>query len=94
MSKLDEYLAKVRQTLTFASHYVPEASLSDAHTLIEHGEPAEGVCYIAWAIANAGVRVPRELILSIYELTEGLVSDEDLPPDLWQLASDAEELSE
>ena len=61
---------------------LPEILRFDAIELIEHGEPAEGLCSLAWAIVNAKVRVPRELIDAIYKYTSGLVDEKHLPPDL------------
>ena len=50
------------------------AALDDAQHLIDHGEPAEGVLYLAWGIANERRAVSTECVETIFELTDGLVA--------------------
>lgn len=78
----EEYLGAVRAVAWRAGDYISAAGLADVHDLIEHGEPAEGLCYLAWAIVNAQVRIPRDLIDSIYEYTAELIDEEFMPPNL------------
>jgi len=82
----EEYLGRVRATAWRAAEYVPAERLEEVHRLIDHGEPAEGLCSLAWAIVNAHVRVPRDLIEAIYEYTAELIDEEFMPPDLGDYA--------
>lgn len=78
----EEYLGRVRATAWRAAEYVPADRFDEVRRLIDHGEPAEGLCSLAWAIVNAQIRVPRDLIEAIHEYTFGLIDDAFMPPDL------------
>lgn len=78
----EEYLGRVRATAWRAADYVPAERLEEAHRLIDNGEPAEGLCSLAWAIVIAQVQVPRDLIDAIYEYTAELIDEEFMPPNL------------
>lgn len=78
----EEYLGRVRATAWRAAEYVPSERLEEVHRLIDHGEPAEGLCSLAWAIVNAQARVPGDLIEAIYEYTAEIIDDEFMPPNL------------
>ena len=82
----EEYLGRVRATAWRAAEYVPADRLEEVYELIDHGEPAEGLCSLAWAIVNAQVHVPRDLIEAIQEYTAELVDDEFMPPNLGDFA--------
>jgi len=83
----EEYLGRVRATAWRAAEYVPAESLEEVHRLIDHGEPAEGLCSLAWAIVNANVSVPGDLIAAIYQYTAELIDDEFMPPNLGDFVS-------
>lgn len=83
----EEYVGRVRAIAWRGAEYVPVAQLEEVHRLIDHGEPAEGLCSLAWAIVNAQVSVPADLIEAIYEYTADLVDDEFMPPGLRELAN-------
>ncbi len=78
----DEYLGAVRALAWQAGDYLPEERLTNVRSLIDHGEPAEGLCSLAWVIVTDGVRVPRNVITAIREFTDGIVDEEFMPPDL------------
>lgn len=82
MSALDDYLGRVRATLWAAAEIVSAAGLAEAQRLVDHGEPAEGMCILAWVIVNEDVRVPAALIRDIRELSEELVPADELPASL------------
>lgn len=82
MSLLDDYLGRVRATLWLAADHVSASGLVEAQRLVDHGEPAEGMCALAWIIVNEDVQVPAALIRDIRTLSEELVPPEDLPPSL------------
>lgn len=82
MSSLDDYLGRVTAALWLASEYVSATGLAEAQRLVDHGEPAEGMCILAWVIVNEDVRVPASLIRDIRALSEELVAAEQLPPGL------------
>ena len=76
----DRYWGRVHGLRIALAGALPPDAFVQADSLIEHGEPAEGVCYIAWALHNAGVTGPEWAIQEVQELTEGLVAPEHLPP--------------
>ena len=78
-SAQDRYLGRVEALRIALAELLPSDAFAQADSLIEHGEPAEGVCYLAWALHNAGVRVPEWAIQDVQDLTEGWVEPEDLP---------------
>lgn len=78
----EEYLGAVRAVAWQAGEYLPAERLVNVHSLIDHGEPAEGLCSLAWVIVTDGVLVPRNIITKIREFTSGLVDEEFMPPDL------------
>jgi len=55
--------------------------LDQAQHLIDHGEPAEGLRSLAWAIKEADLRVPGAEIHEIKALTAELIRPEHMPPD-------------
>lgn len=83
----EEYLGAVKAVAWQAGDYLPEDRLTDVHDLIDHGEPAEGLCYLAWAIVSERVQVPAHLIDAVYEFTAELVDDESMPSDLRDYAA-------
>ena len=78
----EEYLGRVRATVWRAADYLPGERLEEVHRLIDHGEPAEGLCSLAWVIVSEQVHVPASIIEAIYEYTTELIDDEFMPPDL------------
>jgi hypothetical protein len=78
----DDYLGRVRATAWWAAEYVPQSRLDEVYELIEHGEPAEGLCTLAWAIVRERVFVPGGLIEAIRELTAHIVDAAHMPSDL------------
>ena len=58
---------------------VPEIELRDAKSLLNHGEPAEGVSNLAWVLAKAETRVPEHIGETIRDLTAGWIAEDDLP---------------
>jgi hypothetical protein len=82
MTDMENYLGRVRATVWLASDYVSAAGLAEAQRLVDHGEPAEGMCVLAWVIVNENVQVPAALIQDIRVLSEELVPAEDFPATL------------
>lgn len=58
---------------------VLDLDLRDAESLLNHGEPAEGISNLAWALAPAKKDVPPHLAETIRELIASWVADDDLP---------------
>ena len=58
------------------------AGLAEAQRLVDHGEPAEGMCVLAWVIVNEDVLVPAGLIQDIRVLSKELVPSDELPATL------------
>lgn len=84
----EEYLGRVRATVRWAERYIPADRIEEVHQLIDHGEPAEGLCSLAWVIVNEQTKVPLDLIQAILRHTDGLIDDEFMPPNLDDYASD------
>lgn len=82
----EEYLGLVRATAWHAADYLPAERLEEVHRLIDHGEPAEGLCSLAWVIVSERIHVPVSIVDAIYEYTAGLIDDEFMPPDLRDFA--------
>ena len=78
---MEAYLGRVHGLRIALADLLPSGAFAQADSLIEHGEPAEGVCYLGWALHNAGVQAPDWAVRDVQELTAGLVDPEDLPPE-------------
>lgn len=84
----EDYLGRVRATAWQAAEYLPRSRLEQVHRLIDHGEPAEGLRALAWAIVRESIKVPSSLIQAIREGTAELIEDESMPADLDQFAQE------
>ena len=80
MSAMEDYQGRVQAILWRAAELLPDVETSHAQHLADHGEPAEGMCSLAWAIVSAGIRVPMSLIRDVQDCA-GLVPEEFMPPD-------------
>lgn len=78
----EEYLGAVRAVAWRAADHLPAERLANVDRLIEHGEPAEGLCSLAWVIVSDRVQVPMSLIIAIREYTAELIDDESMPSNL------------
>jgi hypothetical protein len=58
---------------------VPAIDLADARSLLDHGEPAEGVSNLAWVLAQEGVPITKEMAAKVRRLTAEMIVPEDLP---------------
>lgn len=81
-SAMEEYLGRVQGLRITVGDFLPAEALTDADSLIDHGEPAEGVCYLAWALHKAHVEVPAWVNEAIQDLTQGMVDPAHMPPRL------------
>ena len=75
----DAYLRRCLDFFEEVRGLVPSLDLRDAESLLQHGEPAEGVSNIAWALASSNKEVPPHLGETIRELTEELIPEDELP---------------
>jgi len=82
----EEYAGRVRATARRAAEYLPADGLEEVHRLIDHDEPAEGLCSLAWLIVKRQTQVPRDLIDAIYQYTAELIDDVFLPSNLRNFA--------
>jgi hypothetical protein len=74
--------AYLRRCLAFFDEVrglVPDLDLRDAESLLQHGEPAEGISNLAWALASSDVKVLPLLAETIRELTTELIPEDELP---------------
>lgn len=92
MSAMDAYYGRVQATLWESAGWVSIERRAWAQHLIDHGEPAEGMRALAFAIVEEGTPVPRSLIVAIRDLSEGLVDEEDMPTNLDDFGIDDEAL--
>jgi len=81
-SAIDAYLGTVRGRRIAVGDAVPAGAFAQADSLIEHGEPAEGVLYIAWVLHKSQVAVRRWMNEAIVDLAADLVHPSLLPPRL------------
>ena len=81
-SQVDDYLGRVRGLRIILGDLLPPDAFINVDSLIEHGEPAEGLCQLAWVLNNNSVAVPPWAAAALRELTEGLVDAEFMPPGL------------
>lgn len=88
MSSPEDYLGRVRAIIWTASDYVSADGIKRVQHLVDHGEPAEGMCSLAWVIVNEQRQVPRSLIRDIREHATGLVDEEAMPGNLDDFGSD------
>ncbi|WP_442298187.1 hypothetical protein [Terrabacter sp. RAF57] len=58
---------------------VPAMDLADARSLLDHGEPAEGISILAWVLVQEGVAVTDEMAAKVRRLTSELIDPQDLP---------------
>ncbi|GLZ33513.1 hypothetical protein Lesp02_57010 [Lentzea sp. NBRC 105346] len=82
MSSMDDYVGRVQAIVWKAADYVSADGVGRVQHLVDHGEPAEAMCALAWIIVNENVQVPASLIVAIREHAAGIVDDEFMPPDL------------
>jgi hypothetical protein len=76
---MEAYLRRCLDFFDEVRGLVPNLDLRDAESLLSHGEPAEGISNLAWALASADKEVPPHLGETIRELTAGWVADDELP---------------
>ena len=78
----DQYVERVRALVRDAKVFLPQSNFRSVHSLVEYGEPVEGIVSLAWLIVNDDGRVPMPLIKLIREYTEGWLEGDDLPSNL------------
>ena len=76
---MDAYLRRCHDFFDEVRGLVPDLDLRDAESLLQHGEPAEGVSNLAWALASSNKEVPPHLGQTIRELTAELIPEDELP---------------
>ena len=86
MSSPEDYLYCVEATVRSAADWVTAEGIRRVRHLVEHGEPAEGLCSLAWIIVNEKSKVPIELNRAIRAYSEELVAAEFMPPNLDEFA--------
>jgi len=88
MSSPEDYAGRVQAIIWEASKYIPAAGIQRVQHLVDHGEPAEGMCSLAWIIVNEQCRVPVDLIRDIRLHAAVLVDDRFMPEDLDDYGTD------
>jgi len=82
VSAIDDYLGRVLVTVWSAAGWVSKEGLARVQHLVDHGEPAEGMRSLAWAIVTEKTLVPVSVIRSIRNYSAELVPVEFMPEDL------------
>lgn len=82
MTEVEDYLGRVQAIVWRASDYVSAEAIGRVQRLVDHGEPAEGLCTLAWGIVNEDLRVPADVVEDIRTHVTGLVDDDFMPADL------------
>ena len=73
------YLRRIDAVLLALKDQLSPAEVAEVRHLIDHGEPAEGMCALAWIIHDGQKAVSPELKQVIRDLVSGLVDDEYMP---------------
>lgn len=81
MNRVD-YHGLVQAIAWEVADYVSASGLDEAQRLIVHGEPAEGMCSLAWAIVNEDAHVPAHMIEATLGHAGELVDEEYMQPKL------------
>lgn len=76
---MDAYLQRCLAFFDEVRGLVPDLDLRDAQSLLQHGEPAEGISNLAWALASSNKKVSPHLAETIRELTAELIPEDELP---------------
>jgi len=79
MISADDYLGRCRAFAIAHSERLSPADVDWAMHLIDHDEPAEGLCSLAWAFDSAGVEIEDEVIADLVQLIGDLVLADALP---------------
>ena len=80
--KQAQYLLNVRSLINPYLKSLEPETMRQIISLVDHGEPAEGVNYLAWAIVNENKMVPADTVEKIREYTAGLIAPEHMPENL------------
>jgi len=76
---MEAYLGRCLAFFEEVRGMVPDLELRDAESLLNHGEPAEGVSNLAGTLAASERELPPHIGETIRELTAGWFSDDELP---------------
>lgn len=78
----DDYVGRCRAfVISHADALAPE-DVGWAMHLIDHDEPAEGLCSLAWALEAAGLVLAAGDVEELLRLVDGLVPVDALPESL------------
>lgn len=82
-----EYLRKIDSVLLALCEQLGADEVAEVRHLIEHGEPAEGLCTLAWIIHKNQTPVSTDMRRTIAELASGLVEEAHMPESFRGLVS-------
>lgn len=80
MTGAEDYVGRCRAAVIEWSERLPSEAAGWAMHLIDHDEPAEGMCSLAWAIHEVGLVLDHGEIVKILDLIGDLVPADSLPP--------------
>jgi hypothetical protein len=78
VSTPEEFPMRIWQIFDDASPHVDISDIS--RELAAHGEPTEGLIYLAWCIADQHAIVPTHVVLDILDIVTESGQESDLPP--------------
>jgi hypothetical protein len=79
MMSLDDYVGRCRAFVIGHSEALSADDVGWAMHLIDHDEPAEGLCSLAWALEAAGVALTADEVDEFLWLVGDLVPADALP---------------
>lgn len=82
MTTPEDYHAEVQAVVAEAAERFEAPLLRNVRSLVDNGEPAEGLLELAWLIVAQGAEVPRRMLDDLRRLSQELVPADMFPEDL------------
>jgi len=87
VTEFETFVARIRELVWSLHALLTPDERSEVEHLIDHGEPSEALRTLAWIIVDDDKRVAPRALLTLRELSAGLVDALDLPPNLERQAA-------
>lgn len=78
-SAMEEYIGRCRAAIIELTGELPAEDLSWAMHLVDHGEAPEGICALAWSLAEAEHPGMARLAPGLQDLMAGMIPEDALP---------------
>ena len=76
------YLDQVVSLVDSLDLQLTSSERAEVMHLVDHGEPAEGLCTLAWIIHDESKNPKAATLEKLMELIDGLVETQHLPPTI------------